>query len=150
MTKFANAVIRPCGNRGWLKCTSIRCPTRCEYVSPKLNCSRTLGLSLIQGICDAEYRIIAWTMNSPGCQNDRTAFKFSGFEQLLQDLPPDYFILGDAAYPASDRVLVPYPGTNLPTFHDAFNFWQSQGRISIEQTFGIMVSAQRFSCWTSK
>lgn len=89
-------------------------------------------------------------MNSPGCQNDRTAFKFSGFEQLLQDLPPDYFILGDAAYPASDRVLVPYPGTNLPTFHDAFNFWQSQGRISIEQTFGIMVSAQRFSCWTSK
>ncbi|CAN0220501.1 unnamed protein product [Pylaiella littoralis] len=63
-----------------------------------------------QGICDAEYRIIAWTMNSPGCQNDRTAFKFSGFEQLLQDLPPDYFILGDAAYPASDRVLIPYPG----------------------------------------
>ncbi|CAM9404342.1 unnamed protein product, partial [Ascophyllum nodosum] len=66
-----------------------------------------------QGICDADYRIIAWTMNSPGCQNDRTAFKFSGFDHLLQKLPPDYFILGDAAYPASDRVLVPYPGTDL-------------------------------------
>ena len=79
-------------------------------------------------------------MNSPGCQNDRTAFKFSGFDHLLQKWPPDYFILGDAAYPASDRVLVPYPGTDLPTFQDAYNYWQSQGRISIEQTSGIMVS----------
>eukprot|EP00903_Cladosiphon_okamuranus_P008169 g7868.t1 len=26
-----------------------------------------------QAVCDAEYRIIAWTMNCPGSQNDRTA-----------------------------------------------------------------------------
>ncbi|CAN0431183.1 unnamed protein product [Pylaiella littoralis] len=69
---------------------------------------RGFGMNF-QGICDADYRIIAWTMNSPGCQNDRTAFKFSGFDQLLKDLPPDHFILGDAAYSASDRVLVPVP-----------------------------------------
>ncbi|CAN0371733.1 unnamed protein product, partial [Pylaiella littoralis] len=137
-------VIRKCvGAMDGLFVRTIR-PTTRDTAEPNSYYSghkKGFGMNF-QRICDAEFRIIitAWTMNSPGCQNDRTAFKFSGFEQLLQDLPPDYFILGDAAYPASDRVLVPYPGTNLPTFHDAFNFWQSQGRISIEQTFVIMVS----------
>ncbi|CAM9584259.1 unnamed protein product, partial [Ectocarpus sp. 8 AP-2014] len=92
-----------------------------------------------QGICEAQYRIIAWTMNCPGSQNDRTAFKFSGFDKILKDLPPGHFILGDAAYPASDRVLVPFPGTSLSISQDAFNFFQSQCRMAIEQAFGIMV-----------
>eukprot|EP00903_Cladosiphon_okamuranus_P007965 g7688.t1 len=92
-----------------------------------------------QAVCDAEYRIIAWTMNCPGSQNDRTAFKFSGFDKLLTELPDGFFIMGDAAYPASDRILVPFPGTNLSTSQDAFNFYHSQCRMAIEQTFGIMV-----------
>ena len=79
-------------------------------------------------------------MNCPGSQNDRTAFKFSGFDKLLDPLPPGYFIVGDAAYPASDRVLVPYPGKNLPVSQDSYNYYQSQCRMAIEQTFGIMVS----------
>lgn len=79
-------------------------------------------------------------MNCPGSQNDRTAFKFSGFPKLLDDVPAGYYILGDAAYPASDRVLVPFPGTELPDPQDSYNFFQSQCRICIEQTFGIMVS----------
>lgn len=93
----------------------------------------------MQGICDADYRMIAWTLNCPGGQNDRTAFKFSGFGDLLDDLPPGFYIVGDAAYPPSDRVLVPYPGASLSCSQDAFNFWQSQARMAIEQTFGIMV-----------
>lgn len=80
-------------------------------------------------------------MNCPGSRNDRTAFKFSGFDKLLANLPP--FILGDAAYPPSDRVLVPYPGTKLSASQDAYNFYQSQCRISVEQTFGIMVRARK-------
>ncbi|CAN0370138.1 unnamed protein product, partial [Ectocarpus sp. 12 AP-2014] len=92
-----------------------------------------------QGICNASYEIIAWTMNCPGSQNDRTAFKHSGFDALLSKMPPDCFIVGDAAYPASNRVLVPYPGTALTRSQDAYNFYQSQARISIEQAFGILV-----------
>ncbi|CAN0283279.1 unnamed protein product [Scytosiphon promiscuus] len=80
------------------------------------------------------------TMNCPGSQNDRTAYKFSGFEELLKALPPGHYILGDAANPPSDRVLVPFPGMSLSVSQDAFNFYQSQGRMSIEQTYGIMVS----------
>ncbi|CAN0577697.1 unnamed protein product, partial [Ectocarpus sp. 12 AP-2014] len=92
-----------------------------------------------QGICNASYEIIAWTMNCPRSLNDRTAFKHSGFDALLSKMPPDCFIVGDAAYPASNRVLVPYPGTALTVSQDAYNFYQSQARISIEQAFGILV-----------
>lgn len=82
-------------------------------------------------------------MNCPGSRNDRTAFMFSGFDKLLDYLPPGYFILGDAAYTPSDRVLVPYPGTKLSASEDAYNFYQSQCRISVEKTFGIMVRAHK-------
>lgn len=85
-------------------------------------------------------------MNCPGSQNDRTAYKFSGFEDLVNDLPSGYYILGDAAYPPSDRVLVPYPGTSLSSSQDAFNFYQSQGRMTIEQTYGIMVRHRTPGC----
>lgn len=82
-------------------------------------------------------------MNCPGSQNDRTAFKFSGFSKLLTKLPEGFFILGDAAYPASDRMLVPFPGTRLSMSQDAYNYYQSQCRMAIEQAFGIMVSDLR-------
>lgn len=37
-------------------------------------------------------------------------------------------------------MLVPYPGTNLEDSRDAYNYYQSQARMSIEQAFGILVS----------
>ena len=40
-------------------------------------------------------------------------------------------MLGDAAYPLSDKLLIPYPGKNLPPDKDAFNFCLSQLRVSI-------------------
>ncbi|CAM9695148.1 unnamed protein product, partial [Hapterophycus canaliculatus] len=96
-----------------------------------------------QRICDAPYRIVALTMNCPGSQNDRTAFKFSGFDWVLEGIPLGHFILGDAAYPVSDPVLVPYPGTALTTSQDAFNMYKSQCRMAIEQPFGVMVRPPR-------
>lgn len=79
-------------------------------------------------------------MNCPGSQNDRTAFKVSGFPKLLEALPKGYYIVGDAAYPGSDVVLVPYPGTKVSDSQDALNYYLSQCRIAIGQTFGILVS----------
>lgn len=85
-------------------------------------------------------------MNCRGSQNDRTAFSCSGFSKLLRDLPEGFYILGDAAYPPSDRVLVPFPGTSLDTWQDSYNFYQSQCRIAIEQAFGIMVRYRQTVC----
>ncbi|CAB1109761.1 unnamed protein product [Ectocarpus sp. CCAP 1310/34] len=92
-----------------------------------------------QAVCNARYKITAWTMNCPGSCNDRTAFKHSGFERVLKTLPKGAYIVGDGAYPASDQVLVPYPGTTLTPSQDSYNFYQSQARIFIEQAFGNMV-----------
>ncbi|CAM9617796.1 unnamed protein product, partial [Hapterophycus canaliculatus] len=92
-----------------------------------------------QAVCNATYEITAWTMNCPGSLNDRKAFKHSGFDQVLDKLPPHCFIVGDAAYPASDRVLVPFSGAELTTSQDAYNFYHSNARSSIDQAFGIMV-----------
>jgi len=124
-----------------LVCRDITCTALYTNVGLFTPCPcTTLSSSLPQAICDAQYRIIAWTMNCPGSQNDRTAFKFSGFSKLLEELPEGYFILGDAAYPAPDHILVPFPGTSLSVSQDAFNYYQSQSRMAIEQTFGILVS----------
>lgn len=101
-----------------------------------------------QGICDAQYRIRAWTMNSPGSQNDRTAFRVSGFAKLLKEVPERYYIVGDAAYPGSDDVLVPYPGTNVSESQDSLNYYLSQCRIAIEQTFGILVRSKCHRRWS--
>ncbi|CAN0438469.1 unnamed protein product, partial [Scytosiphon promiscuus] len=140
--RSSNDVIRKCvGAMDGLFIRRVR-PKATETSEPNSFFSghkKGFGMNF-QAICDAQYRIIAWTMNCPGSQNDRTAYKFSGFEELLKALPPGHYILGDAAYPPSDRVLVPFPGVSLSVSQDAFNFYQLQGRMSIEQTYGIMVS----------
>ena len=49
--------------------------------------------------------------------------------------------MGDAAYECSDWCLTPYPGRlgkALTKEMDAFNFYQSQLRITIERTFGML------------
>lgn len=92
-------------------------------------------------ICNANYEVIAWTMNCPGCRNDCTAFKFSGFHELLRKLPDRLYVLGDASYPPQDKVFVPFPDTKLTPRQDTYNFYQSQCRMSVEQIFRIIVRA---------
>ncbi|CAB1101963.1 unnamed protein product [Ectocarpus sp. CCAP 1310/34] len=48
-------------------------------------------------------------------------------------------VVGDAAYGASERVVVPFPGTSLSASQDACNNYVSQYRMAIEQTYGILV-----------
>lgn len=55
-------------------------------------------------------------------------------------MPGNYCILGDAAYPLSDKLLTPYPGKGLDPGFDSYNFHLSQLRVKIEQSFGILVS----------
>lgn len=102
----------------------------------------------MQVICDANYIITAACCNTPGSTNDRQAYKEADFDQLVESLPGDYYVLGDAAYGATDKMLVPYPGCDLNADQDAYNFFQSQGRMCIEQTFGIMVRSLPARVWT--
>lgn len=79
----------------------------------------------------------------PASMNDRTAWTSSGFRKLADALPGRYYMIGDAAYPSSDKMLVPWPGVRLPVYRDAYNYYQSSSRMCIEQAFGIMVCCLR-------
>ncbi|CAN0265310.1 unnamed protein product, partial [Discosporangium mesarthrocarpum] len=96
------------------------------------------GLNL-QEIFDAHYIFTAGCISCPGSTNDRTAWNMSNIKSKVEMLPDGYYIIGDSAYPPSDRLLTPYPGTYLCPGEDAFNFFHSQPRIKVEQAFGILV-----------
>lgn len=50
-----------------------------------------------------------------------------------------FYIVGDDAFKVAEQILTPYPGENLPPPECAFNFWQSNSRITIECAFGMLV-----------
>lgn len=94
----------------------------------------------VQAMCTADYRFCAMSAIAPGSTNDWVAWIRSSLAKAVSRLPNGFHILGDAAYPISEKLLTPYPGKNLPAGEDAFNFYLSQLRVKIEQSFGILVS----------
>lgn len=94
---------------------------------------------MLQATCDANYVFSGLTMNTPGSTNDRKAWSAGGWEERIAKLPGDYYILGDAGYGPSEKMITPYPGTGLERSRDVTNYYQSQGRMAIEQSFGILV-----------
>ena len=66
-----------------------------------------------QAMCDARCVFTAVSCIAPGSTNDRQAWTLAGFDDAIAALPDQYFVVGDAAYGASEKMLVPYPGTNL-------------------------------------
>lgn len=94
----------------------------------------------VQAMCTADYRFCAVSTISPGSTNDWVAWLRSSLHKAVGRLPSPYHIIGDAAYPVSEKLLTPYPGKNLPPGKDSFNFHLSQLWVKIEQSFGILVS----------
>ena len=94
----------------------------------------------VQAMCTADYRFCSMSAITPGATNDWAAWNRSKLSRAVSRLPKGYYILGDAAYPLSEKLLTPYPGKSLPAGEDTFNFHLSQLRVKIEQSFGILVS----------
>ena len=99
-------------------------------------------------MCDARYVFTAVSCIAPGSTKDRQAWTLAGFDEAIAALPNPYFVVGDAACGASEKMLLPYPG-NLDSSRDTFNYYQSQARMPIEQAFGILVSVEigTLLCW---
>jgi hypothetical protein len=100
---------------------------------------KAFGINM-QGVCNAQCRIIGFSCNTPGSTNDYVAFRHGFFYADWPELPQPYYYLGDCAYPLSAQCITPFSGTSLDTSEDAFNFYHSQLRITIERTFGIFVN----------
>jgi len=63
---------------------------------------------------------------------------------MVQKLPLRKFVIGDIAYDCSETLLMPFSGgeKDEPAKY-AFNFYLSQLRIHIKQTFGMMTTSWR-------
>jgi hypothetical protein len=119
-----------------------KCPGKQETNKPrdyKSGHYKRYGLNA-QVVCDRKLRIIFASIMCPGKTNDVNAYRHSKISDLIEALPAGYFVVGDNAYVNSDHLLVPYPGENIPDDEDAFNFFLSQLRIRVENTFAQLVA----------
>ena len=125
-------------------CVHICKPRLSDSNAPAIFFNRKGFYSLnLQAICNANYEIIWFDFNAVGSTHDATALAMTHLQQKLDDeaLPGQYFIAGDDAYSANaEQIVTPFPGSQLPADKDNFNFYLSNSRISIEQTFGILVA----------
>lgn len=97
------------------------------------------GLNM-QAVCNAQCRFVAFACNTAGSTNDYVAFRHSFMYGHWPTLPEPYFYLGDCAYPLSPQCITPHIGSAVSAEDDAFNFFHSQLRITIERSFGIFVN----------
>lgn len=68
----------------------------------------------IQWLCDIICRFLYVSVLLPGSHIDINAFRSKRIHQYLNDtFPNDYFFIGDMEYPCFNKILTPYPGTNL-------------------------------------
>ena len=114
----------------------------CQEASFKCSRKDKFGLNM-QAICDHKFRIRWIDLTWPGNSSDYMAWVTSDFYHDLNTNPwqhilPGMTILGDSAYIKSPFMSVPFKNF-VTADKDAYNFYQSQLRITVEQTFGILV-----------
>jgi hypothetical protein len=105
---------------------------------------KTHGLN-VQAVCDHTLRFRYVCIAAPGKTNDHKAFdRCKAFQTWLRTLPKDYFIVADNAYPSSNKILVPFKGSQRHhLYNSSYNFYLSQLRIRIEMAFGRMTTKFR-------
>lgn len=112
---------------------------------------------VLMAVCDAHYRFTLVDIGAFGRNHDSVVFNESNFGKAIMndqlhlplatelpnsDIKMDYYLVGDQAFPLSNRIMRPYPGQYLPIEKNIFNYRLSRARRTIENAFGILV--QRF------
>ena len=94
----------------------------------------------MQAVCDAHRQFIFVSILSAGSTHDSAAWELSSLARCMADpsWPYEHWLVGDAAYPASDFMITPFLGRLLDSREDSFNFYQSRIRINIECAFGLL------------
>jgi hypothetical protein len=86
-----------------------------------------------------------WATTSPGKTNDARAFhRCISLRTWLDNLPKEYFLIGDNAYTLTDNMMIPFSGAQRhPEQHRTYNFFLSQLRTQIECAFGRLTTKWR-------
>jgi hypothetical protein len=104
---------------------------------------QTFGIN-VQAGCDANCVFNYVSITCPGGTNDCVAYEESSLFNHMNQQDDGYYLLGDNAYPVSEKILTPFCKTDGITVpRDAYNFYLSQLRIRIEMSFGLLVGKWR-------
>jgi DDE superfamily endonuclease len=101
-----------------------------DYHSGHYHC---YGLNAM-AVCDSRLRFTYFAVAGTGRTNDnRALFRLGRLQQWMDELPVDYFLIGDKAFTVSNKTLVPFFGAQrtLPN-KDVYNFYLSQLQIRID------------------
>lgn len=113
---------------------------------------------ILQGVADANKRLIAIEVGGRGKQSDGGTFHYSTLNKLMENgglpiPPPDilpgttsrspYVFIGDEAYPLKINIMRPFPSRNLNAKNEHFNKCLSRARKCIECAFGILYAKWR-------
>lgn len=96
---------------------------------------------LLQGICDNKKRFLDCYAGEAGSIHDACLLRRSDFGQTLPNRlwPQDRHLIGDAAYPLSMKILVPFKDNgHLTRIQKKFNVKLSQNRVVIEHAFALL------------
>jgi DDE superfamily endonuclease len=127
---------------GWLvEITKPQVPNSGDYYSGHYSC---FGLNVI-AVCDHRLRFTFMAVAGTGRTNDNRALRH--LHELLNwidNLPPQYFLIGDNAFTLTNKMLVPFSGPQRSHQHKrVYNYFLSQLRIRIEMAFGLMTTKWR-------
>lgn len=88
---------------------------------------------------DACRRITAVSIGSPGSFHDSRVLRISELADKIDNLPDEFHVIGDSAYPLKNHLLVPYRDNgNLTNRQRVFNYKHSANRMVVENTIGII------------
>ena len=102
------------------------------------------GFLLMAG-CDHETRFRWADIRHPASTSDYLAWTNTEVGRELTEsddsdlVAPEHTIAGDNAFVENMTMATPIPGTQISLVEDAYNFYLSQVRITIERAFGILV-----------
>jgi hypothetical protein len=109
------------------------------------HCSRKDKFGMIlMAICDHNCKFRWADITHPGIASDLTSWLTSPLGIALEEsnqniIAPGFCLFGDNAFVENQYMSVPIPGKVITSEEDAYNFYLSQLRITIERAFGILV-----------
>lgn len=104
---------------------------------------------LLQGICDSSLKFIHIFTGICGSVHDSRVWNMSDIKHLITENDYRYFknyyyLIGDAAYPLSNRMLTPYRDNgHLQQWQRIYNTKHSKTRVVIERAFGMLLGRFR-------
>lgn len=73
-----------------------------------------------------------------GSTHDYLAWETCSFKNILNQLPDEYYVIGDEAFVNTNNFLIPWSGRGIGLWKDSFNYHLSSMRQCIERAFGIL------------